>query len=78
MKQHENTREKMVAITNWLAHQHESLSYGLKIIQDAEKLYDYWQNNTELPEYADALSDDEGVDVAAARVAAVGYDPLFA
>lgn len=76
MKFEMNTREKMAAIEHWLGWMDESLSFGLKSIADAEKLYDYWQSNPDLPEMADEWEDDEGNDIAVHRVAAIGYDPL--
>lgn len=72
-----NTREKMEAIAQWLGWQHENMSFGLRSVADAEKLYDYWQARTDtLPEFADDESDDEEIDVATYRVNALGYDPM--
>ena len=74
-----NAREKAEAISQWLGWQHEDLSFGLRSLADAEKLYDYWkkQSGVGLPELADEESDyEDGPDVAAHRVLALGYDPL--
>lgn len=74
-----NVREKAEAIAKWLGWQHEDLSFGLRTLTDAEKLYDYWQNqaDVDLPELADEESDyEDGPDVAAHRVLALGYDPM--
>jgi hypothetical protein len=72
-----NTREKMELIADWLGYQHEDLSFGLRSVGDAEKLYDHWQAHAdELPEYADMDVDDGGVDIAARRRVVLGYDPL--
>lgn len=74
---HENAREKLAAIANWLGWQHENLSYGLKSPEDAIKLYDYWDvRGDSLPEMADEFMDDEGRYVAIFRKDALGYDPL--
>jgi hypothetical protein len=75
-----NTREKAVAIADWLGWQDEDMAAGLRSVADAEKLYDYWQARPDaLPEMADEdACDDDGKDlnIAAHRVAALGYDPL--
>lgn len=75
-KKHEHPVDKMRAIAEWLGWQEENLSYGLRSIADAEKLYDYWQANPDLPEMADVLFDDDGDEVAPHRIKALGYDPL--
>lgn len=66
-----STGEKALLVHQWLAYQHEDLSFGLRSLADAERLYDHFmapENN--LPEFA-----DEG-DLAAVRIAVLGYDPL--
>ena len=74
---HENAREKLAAIANWLGWQHENLSYGLKTPEDAIKLYDYWDvRGDTLPEMADEFIDDDGRFMAIFRKDALGYDPL--
>jgi hypothetical protein len=72
-----NTREKIAAVADWLGWQEETLSYGLRCVEDAFKLYDYWQSNEDLPEMADEDYDDEDVDLTLHRIAAVGYDPMY-
>ena len=73
----ENSREKMAAVAHWLGWQDEDMSYGLKSISDAEKLYDYWDvRGDDLPEMADTVYDDEGCLMALFRLDALGYDPL--
>lgn len=77
MNKFDNVTEKLSAIYHWLNFQRESLSFGLKSIADAEKLYDYWMANDKLPEYCDADSDDMTYEeVAEYRVIALGYDPM--
>lgn len=72
-----NVRAKMALVADWLGWQDEDLSCGLKSIEDAVKLYDYWQTNNFLPEMADIDFDDEGNEVGPKhRVKALGYDPL--
>jgi hypothetical protein len=69
--------EKAHQIAAWLDGQHASLSFGLKTVADAEKLYDYWQGHLEtVPQRADQESAIEGTDVGAHRIRAIGYDPL--
>lgn len=72
-----NSREKLLAIADWLGWQDENLSEGLKCPEDAIKLYNFWiERSDSLPEFADDLQDDEGRLVSVFRKAAVGYDPL--
>lgn len=71
-----NAREKLEAVANWLAYQHENLSDGLKTPQDAIKLYDYWMAHPELPEFCDSAESDDGIDLAVHRRKALRYDPL--
>ncbi|UYL84929.1 hypothetical protein pEaSNUABM55_00156 [Erwinia phage pEa_SNUABM_55] len=74
---HENAREKLKAVENWLGDQEESMSYGLKTPEDALKLYDYWDvRRDNLPEFADIRVDDEGRFMSIFRKDALGYDPL--
>lgn len=68
--------EKMRAIISWLDWQHVSLSDGLRSVADAEKLYDYWQENPQLPEFADTVTDDNEQPIAPHRIKAIGYDPM--
>lgn len=69
MKDAMNSREQITAVANWLGWQEESLAMGLVNALDALRLYDYAQENPDLPELADEwLSDD--------RIKALGYDPL--
>lgn len=72
-----NSREKLLAVAEWLGWQEESLSYGLRSPEDAIKLYHYWQLNKELPEMADEDFDDEDDDISKYRVEALGYDPMY-
>jgi hypothetical protein len=70
-----NVREKLESIAEWYGYQSESLSDGLKSIEDGIKLYNYFQAHEELPEFCDE-PDDDGNDLAEHRIAALGYDPL--
>lgn len=73
----ETVSEKAKRIVEWLDFQNESLSFGLRSVADAEKLYDHWQaNSAVLPEFADCRDDEDEQIVSAARRAALGYDPL--
>jgi hypothetical protein len=70
-----NAREQLLAAAEWLGWQDEDMSMGLKTAADGLKLWAYWQARPDtLPEMAD--EDAEGVNVAAARRKALGYDPL--
>jgi len=74
-----NTRKKMVHIADWLGWQHESMSFGLRSIADAEKLWQYWQDNADtLPEFADENEGDEVEDITNVRISVLGYDPMEA
>ncbi len=68
-----NAREKAATISDWLGWQHEDLSYGLKSVADAEKLYDHMQahqtGNGWLPECADEWYEDD-------LLLALGYNPI--
>lgn len=73
--------EKAKQMTHWLDNQNETLSWNLRSVADAEKLYDYWTTGdaaNALPEFCDDDRDCEGVDLAAHRIKALGYDPLNA
>lgn len=73
--EHGNPREQLLAAADWLGDMDEDLSFRLRSAEDGLKLWRYWQARpADLPEMADEECD--GYDVAAARVAAVGYDPL--
>lgn len=70
-----NAREILLAVAEWLAWQDENLSFGLRSPEHGIKLWRYWQARpAELPEMADEQC--EGVNVAAHRRKALGYDPL--
>jgi hypothetical protein len=71
-KQRVNIAERMSDITAWLESQDENLSFGLRSIVDAEKLYDYFTSDESPDRYADG-SDEKVRD---ARVGVLGYDPL--
>ena len=72
-----NIAERMREIFAWLDWQHEALSYGLRTIADAEKLYDYWHKTPDLPEFADCGDDDFDVDtIHQHHINAIGYSPL--
>lgn len=76
-----NAREELVAAADWLGWQDESLSDGIKSAEDAIKLWRHWQANPDLPEMADEDEVSFGgvadtIDIAAIRVAVLGYDPL--
>lgn len=74
---HNNPREKLAAVSNWLGWQNEDLSFGLRSPEDAIKLYDYWDvRGDTLPEMADEYVDDEGRFMSIFRKDALGYDPL--
>lgn len=52
--------EKLSNIKHWLDFQHYDLTVGLKSIRDAEKLYDYWQDEkNNLPELCDYQAQNE-------------------
>lgn len=74
----ETISTKAKNITYWLDNQNETLSWNLRSVADAEKLYDYWTLNPsgDLPEFCDDDRDCEDVDLAAHRINALGYDPL--
>lgn len=73
-----NARETIAAVAEWLGYQEEQLSYGLRSPEDALKLHAYWEARPDtLPEMADEDFDDEGEDICAHRIAAVGYDPMY-
>lgn len=77
MGRDKNARELLSGVADWLGDQDENLSAGLRSALDGLRLYEYWQARASvLPEYCDEPADDECVDVAAHRVAALGYDPL--
>ncbi len=67
MSRPENTRDKLERIVSWLRHTHESISYGLRSIADAEKLYDYSQTRA-ADEYPDEWPTAELIRV-------LGYNP---
>lgn len=70
-----NAREDLAACAFWLGDQDESLSFGLRSAEDGLKLWRFFRlRPASLPEIADEEVD--GHDVAGARVAALGYDPL--
>lgn len=78
-----NTREKLIAIADWLGWQDENLSFGLRSVADAERLYDHWQAHAaELPEMTDEAwfspsgEEVDRIDIAARRRVVLGYDPL--
>lgn len=73
-----NVREKFVLMAAWYGWQNEILSDGLKSIDDAIKLYEYWQaNGDNLPEFADEDYDDDNQDIADVREKLLGYDPMY-
>lgn len=81
VQRHNHVAEKMRDIVEWLDWQDESLSFGLRSVEDAVKLYDYWQKHSFLPEMADGefhydCHGDPLVPLAQHRIAALGYDPL--
>lgn len=53
-----NVREKMEAIAAWLGHTDETISFGLRSIADAEKLYDY-AGTRDSDEYPDQYTTTE-------------------
>lgn len=63
-----NTREKLLAIADWIGWQEEVMSDGLRSVTDAEKLYDVAMRG-ELPEMADEWEEQQRIDV-------LGYDPM--
>lgn len=67
-----NIAERMSDITAWLESQDENLSFGLRSIVDAEKLYDYFTSDESPDRYADGS--DEKVRIA--RINVLGYDPI--
>lgn len=67
-----NIAERMSDITAWLESQDETLSFGLRSIVDAEKLYDYFTSDESPERYADG-SDKKVRD---ARIGVLGYDPI--
>lgn len=74
-----NTREKMALVLEWLNYQDEQLSFGLRSMADAEKLYDFWQVHSDnLPEMADEpYYPNSDIDVVRpARMCCLGYDPM--
>lgn len=73
-----NAREQLEAAANWLGWQEEDLSVNLKTPEDALKLWQHWQKNRNLPEFADGQNcdEDEQNACAVACVAAIGYDPV--
>lgn len=78
VKHPDGVQAKAALIVQWLDYQFDRLSFGLRSVADAERLYDYWQAHGDtLPEYADRY-DEDGGDLAPHRIAALGYDPLAA
>jgi hypothetical protein len=71
-----NTRELLAAVAEWLGDQHEDLSFGLKSAFDGLRLYEFWTSRADLPEYCAEATDDDGRDLAALRIEALGYDPV--
>lgn len=71
-----NAREELFEAADWLGWQTEDLAAGLKSAEDGLKLWRYWQSHPNLPEMADDQYDDDGLDLSAERVKALGYDPL--
>lgn len=71
-----NSRELLAAVADWLGNQHEDLSFGLKSAFDALRLYQFWTERSALPEFCDEDTDDDGNDLAALRIEALGYDPI--
>lgn len=66
-----NAREQLATICDWLSHNDEALSAGLRNPFDALRLYDYAQAHPSLPEMADEWSP-------AQFKRAIGYDPMLA
>ena len=64
-----NAREQLLAIATWLGDQNETLSDGLKSVEDAIKLWRFAQKNENLEEFADTWD-------AKNRKQALRYDPL--
>lgn len=63
-----NVREMLDHLHRWLAYQEEDLSYGLRSISDAVKLYLAHQEGQDM-RFPDRWS-------SAQRIAVLGYDPL--
>lgn len=65
-----NVRERMVLVADWLGWNDDNLSFGLRSVDDAVKLYEYGlKRNNFLHEMADEWHRNS-------LVAAVGYNPL--
>ena len=64
-----NSREKLLAVAEWLGWNDEDLSCGIKSAKDAIKLYNYAQAHPDLPEMADSWTASE-------LRKAIGYNPL--
>lgn len=74
-----NAREELLAAADWLAFQHEDLSFGIKSAEDAIKIWRYWRKHEqaeELPEFCDECdSDADRKRLLAHTKKALGYDP---
>lgn len=72
-KQRVSIAGKLECISGWLDRMDEGLSFGLKSVVDAEKLYDHFANHETMDRYAVEENSDE---MSAERIKVLGYDPL--
>jgi hypothetical protein len=69
--------ERLRRLHDWLEPQHAGLRNGLRSVVDAEKLYAYWENTPNLPEFADMGEGRIGRDALIQHhINAIGYSPL--
>lgn len=64
-----NAREQLAEVAAWLGAEDETLSFGLRHSLDALRLFDYAEAHPELSEFVVEWT-------SAARIEALGYDPL--
>lgn len=73
-----NAREQLESAFEWLGWMDEDISYQLRSPEDAIKLWRYWTNNMDLPEFIDRIEEDDDGNVIDLRQhvkAAIGYVP---
>lgn len=71
-----NAREQLEAVAAWLGYQNEDLSFGLKSMEDAIKLFRGWTTDPNLPEFCDECESDADRKMILARTTKIlGYDP---